>query len=132
MSVEPVPNLFWLLFLFGLLKPGLGFFDPCGDRYEIKEEEANAVMENWPRNLQLASVNRTHKCYVSCILWYFGIIDSHGSVSLDEYFDLGIIDEYAFAPTLNRCVYQYRNETDLCERTFGLFHCLRLEKLATV
>ncbi|KAH8290850.1 hypothetical protein KR054_006424, partial [Drosophila jambulina] len=108
--------------------------DPCdwNNWNGIKDEEANAVMEDWPRNLQLASVNKTHKCYVSCILWYFDIIDSNGNVRLDEYFDLGIIDEYAFAPTLNRCVYQYRNETDLCERTFGVFHCFRLAKLATI
>nr|BAG11638.1 odorant-binding protein 57d [Drosophila barbarae] len=129
MLVELVPNILWLLFLFKL---AFGFFDPCEDKYGIKEEEANAVMENWPRNLQVASVNRTHKCYVSCILWYFGIIDSFANIRLDKYFDLGIIDEYAFAPTLNRCVYQYRNESDLCERTFGMFHCLRLEKLATI
>nr|BAG11642.1 odorant-binding protein 57d [Drosophila lini] len=131
MSVELVPHLLWLLFLLGVTKPAFGFFDPCGDRNGIKVEEANAVLENWPRNLQVDRVNRTHKCYVSCILWYFGIIDSFGNVSLDEYFDLGIIDEYAFAPTLYRCIYQYRDESDLCERTFGLFHCLRLEKLAT-
>ncbi|KAH8258011.1 hypothetical protein KR038_004029, partial [Drosophila bunnanda] len=106
--------------------------DPCGDKYGISEEEANAVMEDWPRNLQVASVNRTHKCYVACILWYFGIIDTSGNVFLDEYFDLGVIDEYAVAPTLNRCVYQYRNETDFCERTFGLFYCIRLEKLGTM
>ncbi|KAH8253377.1 hypothetical protein KR032_005156, partial [Drosophila birchii] len=106
--------------------------DPCEDKYAITEDEANAVMENWPRNLQVASVNRTHKCYVTCILRYFDIVDPFANIQLDKYFDLGIIDEYAFAPTLNRCVYQYRSETDLCERTFGMFHCLRLEKLATI
>ncbi|KAH8373766.1 hypothetical protein KR200_002287, partial [Drosophila serrata] len=100
---------------------------PCEDKNGINPEEANAVMEDWPRNLQVASVNKTHKCYVSCILWYYGFIDSLGNVRLDKYFDLGIIDEYAFAPTLNYCNYQYRNETDLCERTFGVFHCFRLE-----
>jgi len=60
---------------------------------------------------------------------YFDIIGTSGEVTLDKYFDSGVIDEFAFAPTLLRCRYEYREETDFCEHTFGIFNCFRQEKL---
>ncbi|KAH8274580.1 hypothetical protein KR018_001353, partial [Drosophila ironensis] len=102
---------------------------PCVELNGITEAEANAVMENWPDDLNLAIVNRTHKCYVSCILVYFGILDTSAELTLDKYFDTGVIDEYAVAPALNQCRFEYKDEKDLCERTFGIFNCLRIHKL---
>ncbi|XP_037716005.1 general odorant-binding protein 57d [Drosophila subpulchrella] len=105
------------------------YIDPCPHHNGFSEEEAEAVLKDWPGNLNLAKVNRSHKCYVTCILMYFDIVGTSGEVTLDKYFDSGVIDEFAFAPTLLRCRYEYREETDFCEHTFGIFNCFRQEKL---
>nr|BAG11610.1 odorant-binding protein 57d1 [Drosophila takahashii] len=105
------------------------YFDPCTHHNGIPEEEAEAVFNDWPANLNLATVSRTHKCYVSCILLYYDLIGTSGEVTLDKYFDSKIIDEFAFSPIMRRCLYEYRKETDLCEHTFGVFNCFRQERL---
>jgi len=95
----------------------------------VAEEEADGVFKDWPANLNLASVNRTHKCYVTCIFYLYNLISPSGDVTLEKYFNSGIIDEIAFAPTLNRCRDEYKNETDFCEHIFGMFNCFRQEIL---
>ncbi|XP_052840426.1 general odorant-binding protein 57d [Drosophila gunungcola] len=105
------------------------YTDPCTDHNGITVEEANRALADWPMDLDLASVNKTHKCYVTCILIYFNLADDYGGVTLDKYFNYGIIDEFAFAPTLSRCCYEYSAETDLCEKIFGVFNCFRQERL---
>ncbi|XP_017123096.1 general odorant-binding protein 57d [Drosophila elegans] len=122
-------RLVWIIFLLHTVIANSEFMDPCTDHNGIKDEEANRALGDWPKDLNLASVNRTHKCYVTCILIYYNLADNYGEVTLDKYFDNGIIDEFAFAPTLNRCCYEYSAETDLCEKIFGVFNCFRQERL---
>ncbi|XP_016957029.2 general odorant-binding protein 57d [Drosophila biarmipes] len=105
------------------------FFDPCPHHNGFTEEQADALFKDWPANLNLASVNRSHKCYVTCILVYYDLVGFSGELSLDKYFDSGVIDEFAFAPTMRRCRDEYKKETDICEHTFGIFNCFRQEKL---
>ncbi|XP_017072604.1 general odorant-binding protein 57d isoform X1 [Drosophila eugracilis] len=117
----------WVIFILGF--KFVNSDHPCYDYNGITEYEVEAVIKEWPVHLNLASVNRTHKCYVACIFYYYNLVGTSGKITLDEYFDSGIIDEYAFAPTLNRCRYEYREEKDFCEHTFGIFHCFRQERL---
>ncbi|KAI8038528.1 hypothetical protein M5D96_008428, partial [Drosophila gunungcola] len=110
MPVNLVARLIWI---FILLRCQFGysqfFNDPCTNHNGITDDEIDCVLEDWPRNLNLASVNRTHKCYVSCILMYVNLVDNYGQIKLDQYFKSGVIDEYAFAPTLHRCHSEFRN-----------------------
>ncbi|XP_016989447.1 general odorant-binding protein 57d [Drosophila rhopaloa] len=128
MSVKLEPRLIFVLFLLRcqFVNGEIPFTDPCTDHNGITDEQANNAFKDWPEHLNLASVNKTHKCYVTCILIYYNIVDNYGKISLDKYFDNGSIDEYAFAPTLLRCRYEYRKETDLCEQIFGIFNCFKL------
>jgi len=105
------------------------FIHPCTQHNGISEELAYEVLKDWPGNLNLASVNRTHKCFVTCILLYYNIVTTSGDLSLDKYYNAGDIDPRAIAPTIRRCFYEYRQETDYCEHTFGLFNCFRQEQL---
>ncbi|KAH8401364.1 hypothetical protein KR009_004950, partial [Drosophila setifemur] len=103
--------------------------DTCTKWNGFKVEEANAVLEVWPANLDVSKVNRTHKCYVRCLLVYFGTLSFSGEVLLDKYFDAGILDEFAVGPIVQRCRYQYKDEPDHCEHAFGIFNCFRNEHL---
>ncbi|KAH8319964.1 hypothetical protein KR074_010037, partial [Drosophila pseudoananassae] len=103
--------------------------DPCENHLGFTDNEANEVMENWPANLLVSSVNRTHKCRVACILFYYMLLNYDGEIHLDKYLDAGIIDEYEISSTLVRCQYEYRNEKDVCEYGFGIFYCYRMELL---
>nr|BAG11615.1 odorant-binding protein 57d2 [Drosophila biarmipes] len=121
--------LVWLLLVFGHQFGNSEFIHPCNHHNGITEEVAHEVLKVWPGNLNLASVNRTHKCYVTCIFLYYSIVSSSGDITLDKYYNSGVINEYAFTPTLRRCIYEKRLETDYCEHTFGMFNCFRQGKL---
>ncbi|XP_017003130.1 general odorant-binding protein 57d [Drosophila takahashii] len=129
MAVNLVSQIIGLLFVFVFQFSCIEYFDPCTHHNGIPEKEVEALFKDWPNNLNLASVNRTHKCYVTCILLYYQLVGTSGEIMLDKYFDSGVIDEYAFAPIMGRCLYEYREETDFCEHTFGLFNCFRQERL---
>nr|BAG11620.1 odorant-binding protein 57d1 [Drosophila ficusphila] len=118
------PRILWLVFLLGL---NFAFSDymECLNYGTLEEEKANEVFKDWPVNLDLATVNRTHKCYVACIFYYYGIVGSAGELRLDKYFDNGSINELAVAPNLRRCGHEFRNEKDFCEHVFGMFDCFR-------
>ncbi|KAH8320842.1 hypothetical protein KR067_010884, partial [Drosophila pandora] len=103
--------------------------DPCENHKGFTEKDANEVMENWPANLLVSRVNRTHKCRVACILSYYMLLGYEGQITLDKYLDAGIIDEYEVASTLLRCKYEYKDEKDICEFGFGIFYCFRMELL---
>ncbi|XP_043641513.1 general odorant-binding protein 57d [Drosophila teissieri] len=106
------------------------FYDPCTTHSKgIDEDEAEAAVGDWPGNLNLASVNSTHKCYVICILQYYNIVSTSGEITLRKYYDSGVIDEFAVAPKINRCRYEFRKVKDYCDRMFAVFHCLRKEIL---
>nr|BAG11608.1 odorant-binding protein 57d [Drosophila erecta] len=105
------------------------FYDPCPHTNGIDEDEAEAVFRDWPAYLSLSSVNRTHKCYVICIFQYYNIVSTSGEITLEKYYDSGVIDEFAVAPKINRCRYEFRKEEDFCERMFAVFNCLRQELL---
>nr|BAG11621.1 odorant-binding protein 57d2 [Drosophila ficusphila] len=129
MSKKLLVQITWLLILLGCR---FAYSDPseaCRNHNGIKIEDANTVLDDWPANLNLAKVNRTHKCYVACIFYYFNIISYSGELTLDKYFDNGNINELQVAPTIRRCEYQFEDEKDFCEHTFGMFDCFRQEML---
>ncbi|EDW91386.2 general odorant-binding protein 57d [Drosophila yakuba] len=105
------------------------FYDPCTHANGIDEDEAEAAVGDWPQNLNLTSVNRSHKCYVICILQYYNIVSTSGEITLGKYYDTGVIDEFAVAPKINLCRYKFRKEKDFCERMFAVFNCLRQDLL---
>nr|BAG11611.1 odorant-binding protein 57d2 [Drosophila takahashii] len=127
------PRLLWLLFLFGFQFGNSKSYHPChfDDRVVqyIADEEANKDLKDWPLNLNLASVNKTHKCYVTCIFILKNLVSTSGEVTLDKYFDSGIIDKISFTPTLTRCRDEFSKETDLCDHVFGMLNCFRQDLL---
>nr|BAG11612.1 odorant-binding protein 57d3 [Drosophila takahashii] len=122
-------RLIWLLVLFRFQFGYSEFIHPCTNYNAIREEEANGVLTDWPGNLNLAIVNKTHKCYVSCILYYYGVVATSGDVTLDKYYESGIIDQYAFVDTLRLCINECREYSDFCDHTFCMFNCFRHEIL---
>nr|BAG11603.1 odorant-binding protein 57d [Drosophila merina] len=113
----------------GIILAQFKYQDPCENHLGFTAEEANAIMENWPANLAVSKVNRTHKCLVACLVSYFMLLDNSGEIHLDKYFDAGIIDEFEVAGTLVRCFEEYKNEKDICDYAFGMFNCYRMEKI---
>nr|BAG11622.1 odorant-binding protein 57d3 [Drosophila ficusphila] len=129
MSINLLTPITWLLILLGCHFAYSDSVEACRNFIGLKVEDANIVLSHWPANLNLAKVNRTHKCYVACIFFSFSLLSSSGQLTLDKYFDNGNINELQVAPTIRRCEYQFENEKDFCEHTFGMFDCFRQEML---
>nr|BAG11605.1 odorant-binding protein 57d2 [Drosophila varians] len=115
--------------IFGVIPVKSEFEDPCENHLGFTEEEANEVMENWPANLSVSRVNRTHKCRVACIIFYYGLANTNGDIHLYKYYHAGIIDQAQVSSTLVKCHAKYIHEKDVCEYAFGIFYCYRLDHL---
>ncbi|KMY95279.1 general odorant-binding protein 57d [Drosophila simulans] len=130
MSLRFLPHLACIIFILEIQFRISESNDPCPHNEGIDENIAEGILSDWPANVNLTSVKRSHKCYVTCILQYYNIVSSSGEIFLDKYYDTGVIDEFAVAPKINRCRYEFRMETDYCSRIFAIFNCLRQELLA--
>nr|BAG11631.1 odorant-binding protein 57e2 [Drosophila constricta] len=105
-------------------------FNPCTSQKELSEADTLMVLENWPDNHNVSLIDRSYKCFITCVLIDLGLINGTGQVQIDKYVKSGNLDWKWVATELAPCRSKYLDEADLCEFAFGIFNCFRERKLA--
>nr|BAG11633.1 odorant-binding protein 57e [Drosophila tani] len=105
-------------------------FDPCASQKELSEADTLMVLNNWPDHHNVSLIDRSYKCFITCVLMDLKLINGTGHVQIDEYVKLGFLDWKWVASELAPCRARYLDKADLCEFAFGLFNCFRERKLA--
>ncbi|XP_016927426.3 general odorant-binding protein 57e [Drosophila suzukii] len=111
-------------FLCGTVNGNTPVYNPCIQQIELTKEEAHQVLENWPDT----PIDRSYKCFLTCVLLDLGLISKSGEVQIDEYLKSGVVDWRWVAMELVYCRIEFSDEKDLCDLAFGLWNCFRKVK----
>ncbi|KAH8365260.1 hypothetical protein KR084_006804, partial [Drosophila pseudotakahashii] len=107
------------------VKGNSAVYNPCIQQTELTEAEAHQVLEKWPDY----PIDRTYKCFLTCVLLDLELISESGKVQINKYLKSGVVDWQWVAIELVTCRIEFDDEKDLCEYSFGMFNCFRKVKL---
>nr|BAG11628.1 odorant-binding protein 57e [Drosophila auraria] len=103
-------------------------FNPCASQKELSEAQALVALENWPDNHNVDLIDRSYKCFITCVLMDLELINGTGHVQVDKYVKSGVLDWKWVTSESAMCRSRYLDEPDMCNLVFGIFNCLRERK----
>ncbi|XP_001361172.2 general odorant-binding protein 57e [Drosophila pseudoobscura] len=130
MSDQLLSLLLSVFLLYGYAHSNTAIFNPCRGQKFTTPEEQRAFLDNWLKNLEGRDLDRTFKCYATCMLFDMNIMDGSGELHMEKYLETEALEK-SWPKSVANCRYEFADEMDICEYGFGMANCLMSLRAAT-
>nr|BAG11601.1 odorant-binding protein 57de [Drosophila obscura] len=121
--VRVVFLLLSLLLLYGSAHSNSSIYDPCRSQNYTTPEEQRSFLDNWPKDWNASELDRSVKCYATCILFEMQLLDKSGHLHMERYLEAEALQE-SWPDSVDNCRTELADSYDSCEYFSGMANCL--------
>ncbi|BFG06342.1 general odorant-binding protein 57e [Drosophila madeirensis] len=123
MSPPFVSALLSLLLFYGYAHCKTSMFNPCRGQNDTTPEEQRLFLDNWQQHVSSNVLDRSFRCFATCILYDMHIMDDQGQLHMDQYM-VEEAQEESWNSSVAKCQAEFEDVAHSCGYGFGMANCL--------
>ncbi|XP_034122566.1 general odorant-binding protein 57e [Drosophila guanche] len=123
MSPPFLSALLSLLLFYGYAYCNTVMFNPCRSQIDTTPEEQRLFLDNWQEHGSSIVLDRSFRCFATCILYDMHIMDEDGQLHMEQYMVVEA-QKASWNSSVAKCQAEFGDELDSCGYGYGMANCL--------